>query len=950
MPGFGSGAFGGSAFGQYDWSRRVLFLAAPEIYRTADLENNDYFRRYAEAQGVSFDNLRLKIANFADLRDPRAVRSQYDEVRTLRLGNIEVKKGPVEQRGVLAEVTSVSAIKTLRGHFTFADVGKEITTTGSSISSNNRKVIVTDVLNPKEVLTNPPLTMDVGPIRWELRKKGASTTEETLVEVVGGDVEDITPGWILTDGFADFTVLKRQQFKLEADEQKLLTMREGSDGRIDTVGEFTSPSLALTSKDVGRILSIGDTAYPDTNEGRFEIVDVLSSTTCQIDSTDVVLETTGTLFWALLRTPELTLQGSSVLKGTIEQEREDGDILSTGATAVFESISASFSADDVGKLLTLHIPGDTNNGTYEVVGYTSATIIEIEATPGTATGFHWELRAKTDVGDETQVQVRAPSLLKYLAQDFGIEVDNREEEEWQRRWVESVSRWIGLKGHEDGYKYVGALTGFDVEVASLYRVSQEIYLAAAAAGADSYAVGEAGEGRSGTDGSLDLVGSFVQCSSPTAVFENWDVGRAIEVTGSSGGTNDGFRTIIEVVDAQTVKFRAIDFMTGSSDPNNGSLTWRVVRFYSDEPPTLPVHDEINSDLMSYLKSTAVFTVDKYCWEQSPSPWSTLLGPGDAVWRAAQLPPVTGDGRVFITSVDPPGASAFPAVYTLTGRGDFEVAVGLGVGRWKLTDSALNGYFLETVPEFPLISSGGTGELSAPRNFDTSTLLFTVADVGRILIVSGAGLVTQNQAYLIATFNSAKSLTLAAPHNTVVDPNNGSLDWEIRNPDQSGADGSLTGSAPAVFSSPTAAFVTADQGKRLLLVESGSGNNHEYVIETVLSGTSAQLAPYDTPVTPDLNNGTLVWAMFSYEFEVQATVPPNIDAASLEYICPEQMTCSYCRSNKVLVEAITPYLLEKGLERLRDRLEQTKPKHVELVENFGFEVNAGLNLTATVDSP
>jgi hypothetical protein len=91
-------------------------------------------------------------------------------------------------------------------------------------------------------------------------------------------------------------------------------------------------------------------------------------------------------------------------------------------------------------------------------------------------------------------------------------------------------------------------------------------------------------------------------------------------------------------------------------------------------------------------------------------------------------------------------------------------------------------------------------------------------------------------------------------------------------------------------------------------------------------------------------------MFSYEFTVVATEPPSIGEGSLEYVCPEQMTCSYCRSNKVLVEASTPYLLEKGLDRLRDRLDQGKPKHVELIENFGFEVNASLNLTATVDSP
>jgi len=943
LPGFGSGAFGGAAFGQYNWSRRVLFQAAPEIYRTADLEQSEFFRRYAEAQGVSFDNLRNKIAAFADLRDPRAVRTRYDETTLLRLGRVETIKGTVEQQGVLATVIAGSIFTTRRGRFTFADVGKEITVTGSTTGTNNRSVVVTNIVSPKEVLTNPPLTVDAGPLRWELREVEASTEAETRVQVVGGDVESITPGWLLSDGFADFTVLKREQFKAETEERKLLTLREGSDGAISATFQFSSPTLALTSRDVGRRITVAGSVFPDTNDGKFEIVDVLSATLCLLDSTDIVAETAGTLVWALLRDPELILSGSATLKGAVEQEDEDGDIIAIGPPSVFEAISATFASTDEGKLLTLHEPGDPvgNNGTYEVLSVLSANQIEVDATLAIRVGMRWELRASTDVGDETQVEVRASSLLQYLAQDYGVEVDHREEEEWQRRWVESVSRWIGMKGHEDCYKYLAELTGFTAEVRGLYRVSQELYEAVAAAGADTFDVGEDGEGRSGLDGSLDKVGLLVQFSSPTAAFVNGDVGRHIDVAGSGGGANDGLYTINRVVDEFTVEFRSIDVMIGAADPNNGSLEWRIVRLYADQAPLLPHHDEIMMGLMAYLKTVAVFTVDKYCWEQTPSPWSTLLGPGDV-----------GDGRIWITTVTPAGPAAFPSIYTVSGRGDFEVATGLGGGRWRLTDSDPAAYFLETVPTLHERHSGTQGLLrhNLPfivRRFADPDASFTAAEVGRVLVVENSVYPENNKAYLIAALVTSTSLEMSVS-SPVRSDSSGTLRWRILHPDATGLTGSLT--APRRFNSTVPVFALSDEGKRLIVSESASGNDREFVIETFIDVNNVDLAPYQTPATPDVNNGALVWAMFSYEFEVVATEPPNIGAATLEYICPEQMTCSYCRSNKALVEASTPYLLEKGLDRLRDRLAQGTPKHVELIENYGYEVNASLNLTATVDSP
>lgn len=950
MPGFGGGAFGDYDFGVFDWALRVLYETAPEVYRTKDADEGYPFRLYAEAQGVSFENLRRKIAAFADLRDPRAVRTRYDETAFIRVGTISVIKEPVQQSGVLATVSSINVFTAPRGRFTYADIGKELTISGSATETNNASVIVTNYISPTELLTNPPLYPDGGPLRWELRPIDASKVTETRITIVGGYVDDITPGWILSDGYTDFTILERRQFKPASEEWKLLTLREGSDGSINASLRFSSPTIALTSRDVGRKLTLSNTIYPGTNQGKFEIVDVLSTTECILDSTELVVEATGELVWALLRDPELVLQGTATLRGAAEQGNEDGVVASA---TEFTADSGAFSDDDIGKLLSIHKPGNADNGDYEVTSVASATKVGVSPSFTTAvtSDFHWELREATTIGDETQVEVRAPNLIQFLAQDFGVEIDNREEEEWQRRWVESVPRWSGIKGHEDAYKYLAELTGFTASATGLYRVNLEIYLSSVAAGGTTYKVGEAGEGRYGTDGSLNIVGSLVRFSSPTAQFWIGDIGRQIDVTGTSGSTNDGMRTIASIIDANTVEFRPSDAMTGSADGNNGSITWHVVRLYSEQVPTLPVYDEINADLMTYLKTAAVFTADKYCWEQSPSPWSTLIGPGDAAWRAAQVPPITGDGRLFITSVDPAGASAFPQSYTIVGRGDFEVAIGLGGGFWKLTDSGSIGHFLESVPTLHRDYSGSDGELtfSSPDNvFASATHTFTAAEVGKVLVTWNTADPSNSKAWLIDATYTGGALELDSSQLLTTDANNGSIEWEILDPDATGTDGQL--SATRRFTSTSATFTSADEGKRIIISESGSGNNRMFVIETFVDANNVDLAPYDSPTVPDANNGSLIWAIFSYRATVVATNAPATGAATLEYICPEESDCSYCRSNKVLIEASTPYLMEKGFDRLRLRLAQVRPKHVEIIEDYGVESNASLNLTATVDAP
>jgi hypothetical protein len=951
MPGFGSGPFGNGSFGEAAWAKSVLFDLAPEDSRNADVDR--LFELYASAQGEAFDGLRHKIRDFGELRDPYAVRADYQESTTLLLGAVQRVQGPVEQSGIQALVTALGALRVDRGRFTFDDIGKEITVRGSSVLGNNRSVQVTSIVTPTEVLTHPPLAVDPGPLRWELRTQQAAQVDQTLVEVVAGDVTEIVPGWILSDGYTDFEVLARAQFYTPAEDRKLLTEREGQDGYITGGLVFTAPSAAFLQRDVGKRITISGTqTRPPTsaqsNTGKFQIVEVLSATEVVLDSPDVYSDG-GPLQWAVLRRPILTLGGAATLRGVVEQVGEDLTILG-GAT--LEASSGEFSSADVGKLLTILAAADPNNGViFEVTGVLSSRQVTVTPTPTpSAATFRYELRTETLLGDSREVTVRAPGLLPFLARDFGISVDAREEEAYQRRWVDSVSRWIGLKGGAQAYPYLAALTGYDqTDVIPLYRVNQENYEGVLAAGGVGHAVGEAYAGSYGLDGSLNVVSGRARFSSPTANFNETAYSLQILISGSSGGLNDGLRTVSSIVSTTTVEFRVTDTMVGLSDVANGALEWTLVRLYSEEAPLLPVYDEINSDLMTYLKGPTVFTVDKYSWEQSPAPWNTLIG--------------SGDGFTTLVSSDPSIPSAFPQTYTLRGQGDFDVAVGLGVGKWKLTDLSGVEHFLETVPQFPqsayattetssLVTfvAGAPHTITAPAGTFSSVLAGDLA-ITRLFVLSPY--VTPpppslTNGWLVASVNGTGSiLTLDASYAPAAGTY--AVEVTVLRPERSGLDGSLTGAGPAEFTSPTAGFSAADQGMRVLVYQSGSSNNGTYASGLPTSATDTDLEGYETPATPDSNNGSLTWALVQYEFSVLATAPPDLDVCTLEYVCSEQTNCGFCKANRILIRSSTPYLLEAGEERLRTRLQEVTPRHVSLVESYGARPTASLSLSASGSS-
>jgi hypothetical protein len=86
MPGFGSWPFGIGPFGEYHWSKHVLWNDLPEIDRKLDAEEaEDRLQTFVNSIKPSFDGLLWTARDFGSLRDPNLVRTQYQGVINLNL-------------------------------------------------------------------------------------------------------------------------------------------------------------------------------------------------------------------------------------------------------------------------------------------------------------------------------------------------------------------------------------------------------------------------------------------------------------------------------------------------------------------------------------------------------------------------------------------------------------------------------------------------------------------------------------------------------------------------------------------------------------------------------------------------------------------------------------------------------------------------------------------------
>lgn len=681
MPGFGSGPFGHEPFGEWKWSKRVLYEYIPETYRQQDEDQGGLLETYAESLRPSFDELRHQIQKLEDLRNPLKVRTQYTEVETLKLGPVENPIGTLEQRGSNGRVDALNQFIAPSSRFTSRSLGKEITIQGSVFPQNNDTVVITSVVNTTTVVTDPVLATDSGPLSWELRPAVDLSDEYVTVKVRSGDVSGVRPGWILNDGYADFTVVARSQLPSTDDSPLYLTDREGYDGTINSSGNIVSATIGFTQLDVGKPVSISTSSIPENNN-RWEIRELVSSTEAVVTnkSGDAPSETADAFFWAILPHSELVLLGTTAPTGTVEAEGLSGSL--SGVTT-FENLTYDFVATDVGKILSFRGSTIPTNNVSTVITAVNVGSVEVADTLTVDAGpIAWEMRTPTANVDSSELSVRATSLITRLAYDFGISVDTQESEDRQRSWVANVSQWVQKKGTAEAYEILASISGWDATPIGLYNVSLDSYNTIPTT--NTLQIGESGAGRSGTNGTLSLA-TRVRFSSPTASFVNSDVGTFIRITEATELANEGLYEIYEVIDANTVDMTLQHALT-LPEASNGNLVWALVRLYATVPPSRPLFDDFNMDYMEDLidgyspQTTNNFGLDLFCWEEG----------------------FDTDVNVVIDSV----VAVAPGLYKVTtsdgvAQGPSSVIGSAAVvnlaGKWKITDSLGATLYLETDP-------------------------------------------------------------------------------------------------------------------------------------------------------------------------------------------------------------------------------------------------------------
>lgn len=685
MPGFGSGPFGRGPFGGSRWSRMVFWESLPEVYRLQDENYGGVLEQFSDGIRPSFDLVKAKADAYFDLRYPLACRTQYDEVVTLRLGSQIVQLGELEQRGLDGSVDTIRQFSSTVGRFRNEDVGKELTIRGSAIESNNTVVFVARVVDKNTVLTDPLLEVDAGPLRWELRPHLDNPKDRITVQVQSGYVDQIFPGWKINDGRVEYEVTARRHFPADRRAKQLFTEQEGQDGYLTAAGMFKSPTALFFPKDIGKKLVLTG-GQVQNNEGVFEIVAITAGApqTVELDGSGSLVQDPGPFYWALWPRPELDVQARVSFRGVADQEGVDGVLT---PPAAFQSSTGAFVSDDAGKRISIRGSQNGYDGLYEIVSVTTPTEVVLGASlVGAAeSGLAWESRDYTGIGDTVQVQAHAPSILQYLALDFGIQIDRRENEDRQRKWVNNIAGWTNIKGTENGYIYVGKLAGFIVTVERTFRITQAIYERIMLLGFSDAVIeyGEPDPGRYGLDGKLTTAGGAIDFTASSATFFPYDVGRQLLLDNADTLGNNGLYTIEAVFSSTEVRFTAAasavtpDYGSGGTavDP---TIRWGIVRLYTTKAPMLPKYDDIVHSMMKDIviwKGVGSFDIDKFCWETD--------------WDA--------DVPVDPISVTPLAVSLWTVVIqTPAGQPGSAEAIS-GVGNWQFLDTDGNVYYLQDIP-------------------------------------------------------------------------------------------------------------------------------------------------------------------------------------------------------------------------------------------------------------
>lgn len=339
MTGFGSNSFGQvNPFGSTDWYRIIGYDYLPSQYRVDDEAIGYPLLKYIRGTSQVYQRFIQLIANYHRIKDPAYARSQEDNSRRVRLGVSRTDVGEIIQRGFRGDVeVGTFYFRSQLARFTPDSIGKVLYLKNPIEPANLIPATIITVISETSVLTDPVLTPESGPLVWELREPKLAQ-DQVLFEVQDGDVQLITPSWILDDGQSEFQINQRQQFRTSVSKARLLIEREYSDGVINSAGNLTSVLGYFDQRDVGKRILI-NSPLVETNRGLFTIERVLSRTEASL---------TGSLIRGI------SSDGGIYYRG-VYNEQVDTPVR---VRHVVSGVATPLSVDVVGTDITVHVATD----------------------------------------------------------------------------------------------------------------------------------------------------------------------------------------------------------------------------------------------------------------------------------------------------------------------------------------------------------------------------------------------------------------------------------------------------------------------------------------------------------------------------------------------------------------------------------------------------------------
>lgn len=905
----------------------MLWETVPELDKQQDRTvGQGQLHAFQASLQPSFDKIRRRIRDYGDLRDPLRVRTQYDEVLELTLGQQILPQGVLEQRGVdaftQAPLLAPKQFVAPTGRFTVQAIGKTLRLRGSANPLNNRDFVVAALLTPTVLTTVPEVAApDTGPLRWELRTTEPAPTDHVTLEVRSGDIGSVNLGWVLSDGVSDFEVVGRRRFDDQTGFLLSPVKQTGTDLYLLAYGPLPTQTVvraltgAFTQDDVGKpFVMRGSTVWE--NNTALRIKRVISGTDLELDGQLTLPDPdSGHLIWELRELAtfaQIDLLGLAVPRGVVEQENTDLQLL---APNTVRSPKGNFSPADVNKYLAITGTGVVDNANdYKVVGYIDPLTLVINpplpfAEPLSGQ-LRWELRQSTRYGDLTRLQARAPTLITLLANDFGVTLDTQESEARQRSFVRNVHQWIELKGTQKGYEVTGAISGFDVTLQALYRISMDWLLLMPLGSV--LEVGEITTGRYGVLGKL-VAGSInpVRFESLEATFRPSDEGTQLRIWNTAAGPNSKLYSIEHYIDAHTVEFRVVDTAPGGLPDYgvggtvlNSTVKWRIVRLYTTLPPTMPVYDEIISDAMEV--ASPGFGVDRFCWEAG------FAAQGDITIMAV-TPIMPGKwlihAKAKVGAPDAANGGVLGAVASL--------------GMWRVTDSIGQVFYLETVPTKVVIGP--------PAEFEFETVVGNLPALGDGVlkylcpIQSLCSYCPASKAWAMITAGTISTETGVAIERVLervlerltVEVTPAHVELVVTYQTGMGAFVSMGGYDASLYtgslhlSTPTGRFTVAHEGRRIRVTRAGYlSNNKEYRIKYpggYIGPTEVEFEADEIATLPEPMNGHLGWQLMMGAFlETDLPVPIFLRAPFTAHF--DEQDADVYRGDTAIVATVEPVLV------------------------------------------